>query len=157
MGFSSKNIKKSDGTAAPRTTTIAAGTSLIGNVELKDNFHLDGKMEGNLVSTADVTIGRNGSLKGDITAKRVLISGTMDGTIDADRLEIVASGLVTGGIKVREFVIESGGQFVGASQVKKHDPKPAPAPLRAVEGEQNATNNTSSPTPSSKDMNAQKS
>lgn len=113
-------------------------------------------MEGNLVSTADVTIGRNGSLKGDITAKRVLISGTMDGTVDADRLEIVASGLVTGGIKVREFVIESGGQFVGASQVKKHDPKPVPAPLRTVEGEQNTTNNTPSPAPLPKEMNAQK-
>lgn len=92
-------------------------------------------MEGSLVSGADVTIGRNGSFKGDITAKRVLISGTMDGKVDADRLEIVASGQVSGEIKVREFVIESGGQFVGASQVKKHDPKPTS--LRAVDADAN--------------------
>lgn len=132
MGFPGKNVKKDDGASAPRTTTIAAGTSVVGDLELKDNFHLDGKLQGQLTSSADVTIGRSGSFKGDISAKRVLISGVMDGKIDADRLEIVATGQVSGEIRVREFVIESGGQFVGASQVKKHEPKPTS--LRAVDG-----------------------
>ncbi|MGB1906970.1 MAG: bactofilin family protein, partial [Spongiibacter sp.] len=113
----------------PRTTVVAAGTSLTGDVELKDNFHLDGKMEGKLKSEGDVAIGRSGRLSGEISAKQVLVSGVFDGKIDADRLEIVASGQVSGEINVRELVIESGGQFIGASQVKKHDTPPMLKPV----------------------------
>ena len=100
---------------------VAAGTELVGDIKLKDNFHLDGKMDGSLASQGDVAIGRSGRFKGEIQAKRVLVSGVLDGKVDADRLEIVASGQVSGEIKVRELVIESGGQFIGASHVKKHD------------------------------------
>ncbi|WP_373079733.1 polymer-forming cytoskeletal protein [Zhongshania sp.] len=119
MGFSGKITKKTDN--SPRTTVVAAGTTLIGDVKLSDNFHLDGVMEGKLNSEGDVTIGSSGRYTGDVSAKRVLVSGILDGKVDADRLEIVASGQVSGEIKVRELVIESGGQFIGASQVKKHD------------------------------------
>ncbi len=78
-------------------------------------------MDGTLNSQGDVAIGRSGRFKGVINAKRLLVSGILDGKVDADRIEIVASGQVTGEIKVRELVIESGGQFIGASHVKKHD------------------------------------
>jgi cytoskeletal protein CcmA (bactofilin family) len=100
---------------------VAAGTSLTGDVELNDDFHLDGVMTGNLISKNDLIVSTSGRFTGDVKAKRVLVSGILHGKIDADRLEIVASGQVSGEIKVRELVIESGGQFVGASQVKKHD------------------------------------
>ncbi|CAA0094878.1 bactofilin family protein [Zhongshania aliphaticivorans] len=100
---------------------VAAGTTLTGDVELNDDFHLDGVMKGNLTSKNDLIVSTTGRFTGDVKAKRVLVSGVLDGKIDADRLEIVASGQVSGEIKVRELVIESGGQFVGASQVKKHD------------------------------------
>lgn len=119
MGFPGKNAKKTD--SGPRTTVVAAGTELTGDIELKDNFHLDGKMQGNINARGDVTIGQSGRFQGDVKAKRVLVSGHMDGKVDADRLEIVASGQVSGDIKVRELVIEPGGQFVGSSHVKKHD------------------------------------
>jgi cytoskeletal protein CcmA (bactofilin family) len=100
---------------------VAAGTTLTGDVELNDDFHLDGVMRGNLISKNDLIVSTSGRFTGDVKAKRVLVSGILDGKVDADRLEIVASGQVSGEIKVRELVIESGGQFVGASQVKKHD------------------------------------
>jgi cytoskeletal protein CcmA (bactofilin family) len=119
MGFPGKNSKKTDG--GTRTTVVAAGTTLTGNVELNDDFHLDGVMKGNLTSKNDLIVSTTGRFTGDVKAKRVLVSGVLDGKVDADRLEIVASGQVSGEIKVRELVIESGGQFVGASQVKKHD------------------------------------
>lgn len=119
MGFPGKNSKKTDG--GSRTTVVAAGTTLTGDVELNDDFHLDGVMKGNLISKNDLIVSTSGRFTGDVKAKRVLVSGILDGKVDADRLEIVASGQVSGEIKVRELVIESGGQFVGASQVKKHD------------------------------------
>lgn len=114
---------------------VAAGTQLTGDIELKDNFHLDGKMEGKLKSEGDVAIGRSGRLTGELSAKQVLVSGVFDGKIDADRLEIVASGQVSGEINVRELVIESGGQFIGASHVKKHDTPPMLKPVQSSSSE----------------------
>jgi cytoskeletal protein CcmA (bactofilin family) len=119
MGFSGKNIKKADGSS--RTTVVAVGATLTGDIELNHDLHLDGVMKGNLISENDLIIGTGGHFTGDVKATRVLVSGVFDGSIDADRLEIVASGQVSGEVKVRELVIESGGQFVGASQVKKHE------------------------------------
>ncbi len=103
---------------------VAGGTRIVGNFELSDSFHLDGSMQGTVVSDSDVSIGRSGSFDGDITAKHVLVSGRFEGQLDADRLEIVASGRVTGEVRVRELVIEAGGQFNGASHIKQANEEP---------------------------------
>lgn len=51
-------------------------------------------------------------LKGELVAPRVLVSGEIDGRVEADRLEIVAGGKVSGELKVRELQIEPGGQYL---------------------------------------------
>ena len=76
-------------------------------------------MKGRLRSSLNVSVGVNGQFDGEIEAKKVMISGRVDGTIDAERLEIVSTGRVTGEIKVTELVIEPGGQFSGTSQIKE--------------------------------------
>ncbi len=76
-------------------------------------------MEGSLRSSLNVSVGVNGQFDGEIEAKKVMISGRVDGTIDAERLEIVSTGRVTGEINVTELVIEPGGQFSGTSLIKK--------------------------------------
>lgn len=75
-------------------------------------------MEGNLESEGDVSIGQSGEFEGDIKARRVVISGHFNGTIDCSRLEIVSTGRVTGEIQISELVIESGGHFSGSSRIK---------------------------------------
>ena len=105
------------------TTVIAAGTRLVGSLTLTDSFHLDGAMEGNLESEGDVSIGQSGEFEGDIKARRVVISGHFNGTIDCSRLEIVSTGRVTGEIQISELVIESGGHFSGSSRIKNGEPQ----------------------------------
>ncbi|MEE4297315.1 MAG: polymer-forming cytoskeletal protein, partial [Wenzhouxiangella sp.] len=55
-------------------------------------------------------------------AQRVLVSGSFDGTIDAERLEIVASGKVTGEVTVDELIVESGAHFNGSSRIRGDEP-----------------------------------
>lgn len=76
-------------------------------------------MQGTLRSSLNVSIGCHGEFDGEIEAKKVMISGRVNGTIDAERLEIVSTGRVTGEINVTELVIEPGGQFSGVSQIKQ--------------------------------------
>ncbi len=61
-------------------------------------------------------------MEGQIQARRVLVSGTFDGSIEAERLEIVASGSVTGEVTVGQLVVESGAHFNGTSRIRGDEP-----------------------------------
>jgi cytoskeletal protein CcmA (bactofilin family) len=98
---------------------VAGGTRLVGDVQLSDSLRIEGAAQGKIASASDVTIGVNGSFEGEISAKNVLVSGTLDGRLEAERLEIVATGRVSGEIHVGELVIESGGQFSGTSHIRR--------------------------------------
>ena len=69
-------------------------------------------------SDAEVSIGEQGSVEGEIEARRILVSGHFNGSIEAERLEIAAGGRVDGDVVVGELVIESGAQFNGSSKIR---------------------------------------
>ena len=100
------------------TTVIAGGTKLVGDLALSDNLHIDGHLEGAVRSDAEVSIGEQGSVEGEIEARRILVSGQFKGGIEAERLEIAAGGRVDGDVVVGELVIESGAQFNGSSKIR---------------------------------------
>ncbi|QOC23521.1 polymer-forming cytoskeletal protein [Wenzhouxiangella sp. AB-CW3] len=104
------------------TTVIAAGTKLVGDLALTDNLHIDGRIEGTVQSDAEVAIGEQGSIDGEIHASRILVSGHFQGNIEAERLEIAAGGRVDGDVVVGELIIESGAQFNGSSKIRGQEP-----------------------------------
>lgn len=122
MGFLGRVSKESG--EQPGTTVIAGSTKVVGDLQLNDDFHLDGTLSGKLTSTRNVSIGVNGEFDGQIVAQKVVISGRFDGSIDAERLEIVSTGRVGGEVKVAELVIEPGGQFNGNSQIRAANSEP---------------------------------
>lgn len=103
------------------STLIGADTELVGDLTLNDNLHVDGRLQGNIESSADVTIGKSGHMDGEIRAQRVLVSGRVQGRIDADRLEIVAGGEVEGNVVTVDLVIEPGGRFNGSSEIRAEE------------------------------------
>lgn len=104
------------------TTVIAAGTKLVGDLALSDSLHIDGRLEGNVRSDGEVSIGQQGLVNGEITAERILISGQFEGSITAERLEIATGGRVDGDVTVGELVIESGARFNGTSHSRQQEP-----------------------------------
>lgn len=80
---------------------------------------MDGRIEGDVRSEADVTLGKSGQLEGKIQARRVLVSGHVHGRIEAERLEIVAGGVVEGDVVTVDLVIEPGGRFNGSSEIRE--------------------------------------
>jgi len=87
-------------------------------------------------SEGEVSIGEQGRLEGEIQARNVMICGQFEGTIDTDRLEIVATGRVSGTITSAQLVIESGARFDGSSKCrdggqKAVAPATSAAPTRA--------------------------
>jgi len=65
-----------------------------------------------------VNVGKNGKVKGNVVTKRLVVQGYVEGSVDADRVEIKAAGHVNGEITSVELVIESKGIFEGNSIVK---------------------------------------
>ena len=100
------------------TTIITAGSTIKGEMNLSCNLYVDGEFDGVINSKKEVNIGKNGHVKGDIITKRLVVQGYIEGSINADRVEIKAQGRVNGTIESTELVIESKGVFEGNSIVK---------------------------------------
>ncbi len=97
-------------------TVIAKGTRIVGKIDLQVLLLIDGEVEGELTSESDVSIGTNGHFKGDLQARKVIVSGRLEGTVHCERLEILSQGTVTGTAEVRDMTIEPGGRFFGESR-----------------------------------------
>ncbi len=96
-------------------------------MKLTCNLYVDGNFEGSIDSDKEINVGKNGHIKGNIIAKRVIVQGYIEGTINSDKVEIKAVGRVSGSVESSELIIESKGVFEGDSKVK--DVSPAPKPL----------------------------
>lgn len=99
------------------STIVASGTEFVGNLTLSDMLHVDGRIDGDVRSESSVVIGTDGYLKGQLKAATVVVSGHVDGSISAGRLEIIAGGCVEGDVHIVDLVIEPGGRFNGSSEI----------------------------------------
>ena len=82
------------------------------------NLYVDGDFEGSIKSNNEVNIGKHGHVKGDLSTKRLVVQGYVEGTVNADKVEIKSGGRVSGTIESTELIIESKGVFEGNSIVK---------------------------------------
>ena len=73
MGIFNKTDKKP--TKKTGTTVINTGTTMKGMIDTKGSIFIDGKFEGIIVATEDVTIGKNGEVLGEICAKVLIVNG----------------------------------------------------------------------------------
>ena len=100
------------------TTIVTAGSSIKGEMKLTCNLYVDGEFEGVINSNKEVNVGKNGHIKGDVSTIRLVVQGHIEGSVNAERVEIKANGKVSGTIESTELVIESKGVFEGNSIVK---------------------------------------
>jgi cytoskeletal protein CcmA (bactofilin family) len=128
-------------TAPIEQATIGRTLVIKGEISGAEALYIDGRIEGK-ISLPDnrVTIGRNGSVQANITAREVVVMGKVSGNIDcSDRVDIRSEGSVTGDVSTVRISVEDGAVLKGGIQVKsgehKHEkqskqpeaPKPAVA------------------------------
>jgi cytoskeletal protein CcmA (bactofilin family) len=127
--------------AAPVSTPAAAsgeqatiGKSLFvkGEVTGSESLYVDGKVEGTISLPGNrVTVGRNGQVAANITAREVVVLGKVRGNIQAsDRVDIRSEGSLTGDVAAARISIEDGAFFKGGIDIRKPgDGKAAPTPI----------------------------
>ncbi len=119
--FSRNNKSSNSGFSTKGMTTIARGTTFLGDIETTSNLHIDGLVKGNINSDAIVTIGERGQMEGNIIAEKIIISGAFTGNINADYIELIAKSIVKGEILNNKLVVEEGADFEGISRKRIQD------------------------------------
>jgi len=92
-------------------------------MKLDCNLYIDGEFEGTIHSKKLITIGKSGKVHGEIHTNHLVVQGTVEGSVEAERLEIMAAGKVKGSILSSELVIEAKGHFEGDSKIKSKEMK----------------------------------
>ncbi len=103
------------------TTTIAAGTSIIGKIDTKSDLQINGEFEGEIHSDGTITVGDTGLIKSTLTAQRLVVCGHFMGTADCDQIEIVSGGVVEGKLISTGLLIDANSSFQGESIRRKQD------------------------------------
>lgn len=113
------NKKKSGSTAADIETVIGKNTIFKGAISGEGNVRIDGVLEGEISSNGDVVIGERSTIKAEIKASNVFISGTVNGNITvSNKLEINSTGKLFGDVKAAILSIAEGASFRGNSQME---------------------------------------
>ena len=116
MGIFGKNDKRP--TQQTGTTVIDSGTTFKGMIDTKGSIYIDGRFEGIIVASNDVTVGKNGKVLGEIRSNVLTVNGVIDGLFEVEQVNILGSGRVIGKMQYNELIIEQNGVFEGEGKKK---------------------------------------
>ena len=90
--------------------TIGRSVVIKGDISGSESLYIDGRVEGTINFTdSRVTIGRNAVIVANVSAKEVVVMGTVTGNIHcSDRLDIRSEATVTGDVVTPRVCIEDG-------------------------------------------------
>jgi cytoskeletal protein CcmA (bactofilin family) len=99
------------------------GKSLVikGEVTGSESLYIDGRVEGSINLPGNrVTVGRNGVVSANISAREIVVLGKVKGNMTAsDRVDIRGEGSLTGDVVAQRISIEDGAYFKGGIDIRK--------------------------------------
>jgi cytoskeletal protein CcmA (bactofilin family) len=108
-------------TSTADQATIGKSLVIKGEVTGSESLYIDGRVEGSInLSGNRVTVGRNGIVSANITAREIVILGKVRGNLTAsDRVDIRSDGSLTGDVVAARISIEDGAFFKGGIDIRK--------------------------------------
>jgi cytoskeletal protein CcmA (bactofilin family) len=105
--------------------TIGRSLVIKGEVTGAESLFIDGRVEGTISFPENrITIGRNGNVTANITAKEVVIMGKVQGNVVCeDRLDIRSEGLLSGDVITHRISVEEGAILKGGVEVRNPEKK----------------------------------
>jgi cytoskeletal protein CcmA (bactofilin family) len=120
--------------------TIGRTLVIKGEITGSESLYIDGRVEGSITfKDHRVTVGRNGVVNSNISAREVVIMGKVTGNVEcSDRVDIRSEGSLTGDVVSQRISVEDGALLRGSVQLnpteQKHD---APKAMGAAAGKSN--------------------
>jgi cytoskeletal protein CcmA (bactofilin family) len=111
--------------------TIGRTVVIKGEVSGSESLYVDGRIEGSVTfKDHRVTVGRNGVVQANISAREVVIMGKVTGNVEcSDRVDIRSEGTLTGDVISARISVEDGALLRGSVQLnpaekqEKHEAK----------------------------------
>ena len=134
--YSSESPKSSSFAVSPNAAAcISQGIKIKGEVTGTEDLFVDGFVEGKLNLTANscLTVGPNGNVKADLSAREIIVRGVVEGKVIArDKLQIWSTGQITGEVQTDRLAIEDGALLRGKVEAGKQITKQADVKVSAA-------------------------
>jgi cytoskeletal protein CcmA (bactofilin family) len=117
----SRDTSASPTPSARAAACISQGIRIKGEITGSEDLFVDGPVEGKLqLTNGSLTVGPNGSVKADVTAREVIVRGKVEGKIAGrDRVQLWSTGHVTGEVQTQRLAIEDGAVLRGKVETGK--------------------------------------
>lgn len=123
--FKKKAKKKSSKSSAQDVTVVNKGTVIDGEVNVTGTIRIYGQMNGTVRSEGTVVVAEDGVVSGDLYAREAVVSGTVEGVIEAERLDLRSTATVEGNVIVETFTTETGAIFIGDCKMPQNGALPS--------------------------------
>src|SRR5712664_1925169 len=103
-------------TASRAAACISQGIKIKGELTGSEDLFVDGIVEGKLSLTTNscLTIGPNGHVKADVSAREVIVRGKIDGKVTGrDKVQLWSTGQIIGEVQTDRLAIEDGALLSG--------------------------------------------
>src|SRR5271168_2994694 len=132
--------------AAPKASVLGPTLRFRGELSAQEDLIIQGSVEGSITHTQSLTVGTDGTMKGDIRARLIIVDGKVEGDLYAtESVSIRATAKVKGNVFAPRVGIVEGAFFQGqiemqpsGAAVQEHSARlrqaamTAPAPMGAA-------------------------
>ena len=105
--------------AAPRASVLGPTLRFRGELSAQEDLIIQGSVEGSITHTQSLTVGTDGTMKGDIRARVIIVDGKVDGDLYAtESVNIRATAKVKGNVFAPRVGITEGAFFQGQVEMQ---------------------------------------
>jgi cytoskeletal protein CcmA (bactofilin family) len=105
--------------AAPRASVLGPTLRFRGELSAQEDLIIQGSVEGSITHTQSLTVGTDGTMKGDIRARVIVIDGKVEGDLYAtESVSIRATAKVKGNVFAPRVGITEGAFFQGQVEMQ---------------------------------------
>lgn len=109
------------------STIIGQDAELEGQLKVKASMRIDGQVKGELEAADTVTIGSEGNINGNISARDIIVGGRVTGSLNASgKIVLESESKLDGDLKANRLIIEEGAIFNGNSNMRGEKPAAKP-------------------------------
>lgn len=117
--FTQEKRSKSSSEGSKDQNKIAQGTKIVGDLEAKGCFRIDGIVEGTVKTPGKVVIGKDGFIKGNLECENADIEGKFIGKLlIRNTLSLRSTALIEGEAVVAKLTVEPGATFNATCSMK---------------------------------------
>jgi cytoskeletal protein CcmA (bactofilin family) len=100
------------------TAFIDQGSEFTGKLSFKDTVRIDGRFEGEIASENTLIVGETGHVQASIRSATVIVSGHVQGDVQASaQVTLHKTAVVNGNIVTQRLVVEDGAELNGQVQM----------------------------------------